>query len=68
MRIRSMKVVRVTKKEFELEGGRVFEHPVELEKVPTVKEFQAIYDSWAETFQKMFGELNGEVEDHQRGC
>jgi hypothetical protein len=55
MMIESKKVVRVTKKEFELEGGRVFEHPVELESSPTVEEFQRIYDSWVETFQKIRG-------------
>jgi hypothetical protein len=29
------KVVRVTATEFELDDGTVFEHPVELEEVPT---------------------------------
>ena len=37
-------VVRVTKTEFELDDGRVFPHPVELDKVPTVEKFQKIYD------------------------
>jgi len=37
-------VVRVTKTEFELDDGRVFPHPVELDEVPTVKEFQKTYD------------------------
>ena len=37
-------VVRVTKTEFELDDGRVFPHPVELDEVPTVEEFQKIYD------------------------
>lgn len=37
-------VVRVTKTEFELDDGRVFPHPVELDKVPTVEEFQKTYD------------------------
>lgn len=59
MRIKKMKVVRVTKTEFELEGGRVFEHPVELEHVPSVGEFQDIYDTWTKTFQEMFGSGGG---------
>ncbi len=37
-------VVRVTKTEFELDDGRIFPHPVELDDVPTVEEFQKIYD------------------------
>jgi len=37
-------VVRVTKTEFELDDGRIFPHPVELDDVPTIEEFQKIYD------------------------
>lgn len=37
-------VVRVTRTEFELDDGRVFPHPVELDEVPSVEEFQKIYD------------------------
>lgn len=50
-----MKVVRVTKIEFELEDGRIYEHPVELDEVPSLEDFQAIYDGWLEKFQEMFG-------------
>lgn len=46
------KVVRVTAREFELEDGRVFEHPVELDTpLPTPQEFQRIYDSVVERLQ-----------------
>jgi hypothetical protein len=45
------KVVRVTAQEFELEDGRVFQHPVELDAVPTPQEFQRIYDMVAERLQ-----------------
>jgi len=38
------KVVRVTKTEFELESGDVFPIPFELEKVPTIKQFQKMID------------------------
>lgn len=55
MRIMSMKVIRVTKTEFELEDGRIYDHPVELDKVPSLVEFQAVYDEWVEKFQEMFG-------------
>ena len=37
-------VVRVTKTEFELDDGRIFPHPIELDEVPSVEEFQKIYD------------------------
>lgn len=41
-----MKVVKVTKKYFELEDGRIFEHPEPLDKVPSLEEFQKMYDKW----------------------
>ncbi len=46
-----MKIVSVTKTEFVTEDGTV--HPIlfELEEVPTVKEFQKIYDSWLQVFR-----------------
>lgn len=40
------KVVRVTRTEFELSDGQVFQHVVELDEVPTVEEFQEFYDHW----------------------
>jgi len=62
MKVKSMKVVRVTKTEFELEDGRVYEHPVELDSVPSIEDFQAVYDEWVKKFQDMFG---SEKEDKQ---
>lgn len=41
-----MKVTRVTKTEFELEDGRVYQHLLPLKKVPSIKQFQAIYGRW----------------------
>lgn len=41
-----MKVIRVSKIEFELEDGRVIPHVVELESVPSVEEFQKYLDAW----------------------
>ena len=41
-----MKVVRVTKIEFELEDGRIIQHVVELDSVPSVEEFQKYMDEW----------------------
>lgn len=47
-------VVRVTKDEFELSDGTIqpMMFPVE-GKVPTVEEFQKVYDGWYETFKTM---------------
>lgn len=56
MEIKKVKVVKVTKTEFELEDGRVYEHPIELDEVPTIKEFQEIYDEWVIKFKDMFAE------------
>lgn len=54
MKVKSMKVVRVTKTEFELEDGRVYDHPIELEDVPSLEDFQEVYDEWVKKFQEMF--------------
>ena len=58
MELKKMKVVKVTKTEFELEDGRVYEHPVELEEIPTLEEFQEIYDEWVDKFKDMFKNEN----------
>jgi hypothetical protein len=50
---------RVTKTEFELDDGRIYQHPFELDEVPTIEEFQSIYNHWRELFDK---ELDGEQE------
>lgn len=44
--MKPMKIVRVTKTEFETEDGQIIPHPVPLDNAPTVKQFQEIYDSW----------------------
>ena len=49
-----MKITKVTKTHFETEDGQVFEHPVELDEVPTVKEFQQIYDEWEVQIRQKF--------------
>jgi len=41
------KVVRVTATEFELSDGRVFQHVLPLDPVPTTEEFQKHYDRWS---------------------
>jgi hypothetical protein len=49
--MKPMKIIRVTKTEFETEDGQIVPHPVPLDKVPTVKQFQKIYDSWFSLLQ-----------------
>ena len=46
------KIISVTKTEFVTEDGTV--HPIlfELEEVPTVEEFQDIYDNWLQVFHE----------------
>ena len=63
MKVKSMKVVRVTKTEFELEDGRVYDHPVELDDNPSLKDFQEVYDEWVKKFQEMFGSDNGKTDN-----
>lgn len=45
-------VVRVDRVEFELDDGRVFLHPIELDEVLSIEEFQEIYDKWRTIFLK----------------
>lgn len=65
MRIQPMKVVRVTKTEFELEDGRVYGHPVELDSVPSLEDFQSVYDEWVRKFQEMFGNDDGKTDNRK---
>jgi hypothetical protein len=48
MRKRPMKVIRVSRTEFELDDGRVIPHVVELDSAPSVEEFQKYLDDWYE--------------------
>ncbi len=44
MGIRKMKVIEVTTDYFKLEDGSIFEHISPLDVIPSVEEFQEIYD------------------------
>lgn len=46
MKKKHMRVIRVSKTDFELEDGRIIPHVVELDSVPTVEEFQKYLDEW----------------------
>lgn len=45
-------IVRITKTEFETDDGTI--HPIlfELKEIPTIEEFQEIYDNWFRLFQQ----------------
>lgn len=47
-----MKIMKVDKEGFELENGQFFEHPFPLDEVPSLEEFQKIYDLCHEEIEK----------------
>ena len=53
-----IKVVKVTATEFELSDGRVFQHPILLNPIPTPKEFQKYYDKWLDILKAEDGTCN----------
>jgi len=48
------KVVRVDHEEFELDDGTIFPHTFYLEDVPTIEEFQKIYEYWSKHLDSMY--------------
>ena len=46
------KITRITKTEFETEDGGIHPIPFELDEIPTITEFQRIYDDWFQLFQQ----------------
>lgn len=61
-----MKVTRVTKTEFELEDGRIYQHLLPLEKVPALKQFQSIYDCWEQIVKQEESENAGKTSQHRK--
>ncbi len=51
-----LKVVRITRMEFELSDGRVIPHVEELEIVPTIEEFQQYLDRSKNVIEKITSE------------
>lgn len=60
LKVEKMKVVRVDKYEFELENGQVFEHIEPLDEVPTLEEFQKVYDECYDNMNKILEESENE--------
>jgi len=56
MKEKHMKVVRVTKTEFEIDDGRIFQHVVELDTTPSIEEFQKYLDEWYDKLSEKFVE------------
>ena len=40
------RIVRVDENEFETDDGTIYQHLEPLEEVPSIEEFQEIYDNW----------------------
>ena len=55
-------IVKVSKTEFETADGTIHPIPFELDKVPTVEEFQKIYDEWVKIFEEQ-GLINPEEKE-----
>lgn len=52
MKVNPNMIVKVTKTEFETSDGNIYPIPFELDEVPTIEEFQRIYDEWFRLFQQ----------------
>ena len=51
MKLNPKTIVKVSEREFETDDGVVYPIPFELDNVPSVAEFQKIYDEWFRLFQ-----------------
>lgn len=45
-------IIRLTQTEFETDDGTIYPIPFEMENMPTIAEFQKIYDEWFRLFQQ----------------
>ena len=61
---KSLKVIRLDENEYELENGEVFQFPEPLEIVPSIEEFQKIYEKWHSILNK---EIDGQADFHSTG-
>lgn len=56
--MKKMKVVRITKEEYELDDGTVITHVSKLDEVPSIEEFQSYLDEWYEKLVTPYEERN----------
>lgn len=47
----SHRIVRVDENEFEMDDGTIYQHPEPLDEVPSLEEFQTIYDNWKQIIE-----------------
>lgn len=45
------RIVRVDENEFEMDDGTIYQHPEPLDEVPSLEEFQTIYDNWKQIIE-----------------
>lgn len=53
-----MRVVRVTKEEYELDDGTIIPHVSKLDEVPTIEEFQSYLNDWYDKIVPPYEERN----------
>jgi len=51
--VKPMKIIRVDKNEFETEDEQIFEHPIPLDVVPSLEEFQKIHDACSQSLNDL---------------
>ena len=56
---KQFKVVRVNKKEFELDNGDIYQIPFDLDYVPSIEEFQKMLDNSKKTMFELIKKING---------
>ena len=63
----SRKIIKVTKTEFQTSDGNIHPMMFEIDKVPTVEEFQKQYDEWFNVFRekKLLKNDESEVIEHK---
>lgn len=58
-------IIRISKTEFEMDDGTIHPIPFELDEIPSIEEFQKIYDEWFRLFQNknLISNLKHEVDN-----
>lgn len=53
-------VIRVNKTEFELNDGRIYQHPIELDEEPILEEFNEWYKNSKQTMKELIKKVHEE--------
>ena len=62
---KKMKVIRVTKTEFELDNGDIYPLPFELDETPTLKEFNEIYANSRALVENLISQSKNKAFDNE---